>query len=41
MDVILQAENKCFPPGEKHLRKGESLLNNSMIIAVETRESPL
>lgn len=36
-DVILEAENKCFPPSEKHFRKEESSLNSSMMVAVESK----
>lgn len=37
MDVILEAENKCFPPSEKHFRKEESLLNSSVMVTVESK----
>lgn len=39
MDVVLEAENKCFTPSEKHFRKEESLLNCSMMVESK-RESP-
>lgn len=40
MDVILEAENKCFPPIEKHFRRGgkeAASLNSSMMAAVESK----
>ena len=40
MDAILEAENKCFPPIEKHFRKGRKeapLLNSSMMVTVESK----
>lgn len=39
-DVILEAENKYFPPIEKHCRKEASLLHSSMMVTVESK-SPL
>jgi len=44
MDVVLEAENKCFPPIEKHFRKGRkeaSSLNSSMMVAAESKTDPL
>lgn len=43
MDVILEAENKCFPPIEKHFRRGgkeASSLNSSMMVTVESKREP-